>query len=768
MGAGRVTDGRLFLRCWWTRGMPVAAAVTLAAVTLAAGGGRAGAATAGTGQPVAAGTISTVAGGVGGPGPAKNVAVIPFAVSYTGGSLYIASLTSVREVNTSTGYLTTPAGTGWPGGGSNSPANQTGLFAAEFATADGAGNVVIADTDNNQIQVVAKSNGTFYGQKMTAKHIYRVAGNGAEGRAGDGGPARAAKLHYPGGVAVDSAGNLVIADTVNQEIRVVAESTGTFYGQAMTANDIYTVAGNGQIGNGGRGGPATSAQLDYPTQVAVDGAGNLLIADAAANRILVVADSTGTFYGQAMTAGDIYNVAGDGHPGFSGDGGPARTAELTSPTAVTVDAAGNLVIADNGNNRVRVVADSTGTFYGQAMTAHHIYTVAGTGAAGFSGGGGPATSAKLNGPNGVAVDGSGNLVIADTNNNRIRVVAATTGRFYGQEMTAGDIYVVAGAGTAGFYGSFSGDGGLATRAELNQPTGVTVDAAGNQVIADTVNNRIRVVAESTGTFYGQAMTAGDIYTVAGDGTAGYSGDGGPATSAELNDPEGVTVDAAGNLVIADEGNHRVRVAAESTGTFYGQAMTAGDIYTVAGDGTAGYSGDGGPATSAELAGPSEAAVDRCGNLVIADQGNNRIRVVAESTGTFYGQAMTAGDIYTVAGDGTAGYSGDGGPATSAELNAPSGVTLDAAGNLVIADQGNNRVRVAAECTGTFYGQAMTAGDIYTVAGDGGFGFSGDGGPATEAELGFGFGFMVVPAGVAVDAAGNLLIAADNRIRMVTG
>jgi DNA-binding beta-propeller fold protein YncE len=139
-------------------------------------------------------------------------------------------------------------------------------------------------------------------------------------------------------------------------------------------------------------------------------------------------------------------------------------------------------------------------------------------------------------------------------------------------------------------------------------------------------------------------------------------------------------------------------------------------------------------------------------------------VVAESTGTFYGQAMTAGDIYTVAGDGTSGYSGDGGPATSAELNTPSGVALDAAGNLVIADQGNSRIRVAAESTGTFYGLAMTAGDIYTVAGDGTGGYSGDGGPATEAEI----AFTTIPAGVAVDGAGNLLITAGNRIRMVTG
>jgi hypothetical protein len=276
------------------------------------------------------------------------------------------------------------------------------------------------------------------------------------------------------------------------------------------------------------------------------------------------------------------------------------------------------------------------------------------------------------------------------------------------------------------------------------------------------------VAASTGSFYGQAMTAGDIYTVAGTGSPGFSGDGGRATTAELNWPESVAADGAGNLVIADTRNNRVRVVAASTGSFYGQAMTAGDIYTVAGTGSQGFSGDGGPATSAQLFEPQGAAVDGAGNLVIADYGNERVRVVAASSGTFYGQPMTAGDIYTVAGNGTFGFSGDGGPATSAKLRAPAAVTVDGAGNLVFADTLNDRIRVVAACTGTFYGQAMTAGDIYTVAGTGVRGFTGDGGPATTAELNLAQEFS--PGGVAVDGAGNLFIAdtLNDRIREVTG
>ena len=270
---------------------------------------------------------------------------------------------------------------------------------------------------------------------------------------------------------------------------------------------------------------------------------------------------------------------------------------------------------------------------------------------------------------------------------------------------------------------------------------------GNVVIADTANYRIRVAAASTGTFYSQPMTAGDIYTVAGNGTPGYSGDGGPATKAEVQTPEGVAVDSAGDLLIADTGNMRVRMVAAATGTFYGQPMTAGDIYTVAGNGTEGYTGDGGLATKAQLSFPNGVAVDGAGNVVIADAGNNVVRVVAARAGRFYGQAMKAGHIYTVAGNGTSGYSGDGGPATSAELSDPAGVAVDASGNLVIADTFNDAVRVVAGSTGTFYGQAMTAGDIYTVAGNGTPGFSGDGGPATNAEL-------FEPGGVGVDGSGQ--------------
>jgi uncharacterized repeat protein (TIGR03803 family) len=334
----------------------------------------------------------------------------------------------------------------------------------------------------------------------------------------------------------------------------------------------------------------------------------------------------------------ITTLAGNGTQGYSGDGGPATSAELSAPDGVAVDTSGNIYIGDLGNNRVRKVTVATGD----------ISTVAGDGTGGYSGDGGLATKAELSSPEGVAVDHAGNIYIADHTNSRIRKVTVSTGI----------ITTVAGDGTTGY----SGDGGLATKAELCAPEDVTVDSAGNIYIADSCNNRIRKVTASTGI----------ITTVAGDGKGGYSGDGGQATSAELSDPIGVGLDTANNIYIGDFSNNRIRKVTVSTGI----------ITTVAGDGKAGYSGDGGPATSAELNFPGGVEVDPAGNIYIADYGNSRIRKVTALTGF----------ISTVGGDGVAGYSGDGGAATAAELNIPPALALDTVGNIYVADRGNNRIR----------------------------------------------------------------------------
>jgi hypothetical protein len=722
----------------------VAVLVTVAAVTALAP--VAAAAAVGQARPagdrtLVAGDISTVAGGKGpGPAPATSVAFSPCGVSVTAGTVYAAASETVRQVSPQ-GVLTTPAGTGSFGPlGDGGLATRANLASACGTAVDGSGNLIIADDGDFRVRAVAATTGTFYGQAMHAGDIYTIAGGGTS--LGDHIPATSAGIS-PAGVTLDAAGNLVIADS--DRIRVVAATTGTFYGQPMTAGDIYTVAGGGSNGLGD-GGPATFAEV-FPNGVAVDHHGNLVISDRGDNRIRVVAVKTATFYGQAMHKGDIYTVAGGGTGGL-GDGGPATQAQLSAPAGVAVAQAGNLVIADGGNGRVRVVAVRAGTFYGRPMTAGDIYTVAGGGTGGL-GDGGPATSAEVS-PNGVALDTAGNLVIAD-GQGRVRVVAVKAGTFYGQPMTAGNIYTVAGNGTT----SYSGDGGPATQAQLNNPAWVAADAAGNLVIADLNNFRVRVAAVVTGTFYGRAVTAGDIYTVAGHGkpdlgATGFLASGLPATRALIT-PEAVALDGAGNLVVSE--GRGLRVVAATTGTFYGQAMTAGDIYTIAGNGKIGFSGDGGPAAAAEFFDPRGVVADAAGNLVIADTENDRIRVLAASTGTFYGLPMTAGDIYTVAGAGQGGL-GDGGPAITAELSQPGGVALDAAGNVVIADSSDRRIRVIAVTTGTFYGQAMTADDIYTVAG-GGTGGLGDGGPATAAELDG-------PGDVAVDGHGNLVIGDEGQ------
>jgi trimeric autotransporter adhesin len=335
---------------------------------------------------------------------------------------------------------------------------------------------------------------------------------------------------------------------------------------------ISTVAGTGSYGYSGDGGIATSAALTYPLGVAIDASGNIYIADTYNNRIRMVTKSTGI----------ISTVAGTGSSSYRGDGGIATSAELSSPRGVAIDASGNIYIADAGNNRIRMVTKSTGI----------ISTVAGTGSSGYSGDGGLARLALLNSPRGVAIDASGNIYIADTDNRCIRMVTKSTGI----------ISTVAGTGSS----SYSGDGGLATSAKLYYPYGVAIDASGNIYIADAGNNRIRMVTKSTGI----------ISTVAGTGSSGYSGDGGLAISAQLYDPSGVAFDASGNIYIADTINHCIRMVTKSTGI----------ISTVAGTGSYGYSGDGGLATSTALRSPEGVAIDASGNIYIADTKNQRIRM----------------------------------------------------------------------------------------------------------------------------------------------
>lgn len=560
------------------------------------------------------GIITTVVGngawgfsGDGGPATSAQLSSL-WGVAVDGaGNLFITDAGRIRKVSTS-GIITTVAGNGEGGdfafSGDGGTATNAELGLPVAVAVDAAGNLFIAAYNGFRIRKVS-----------TDGIITTVAGNGTPRFSGDGGRATDAELGLPIGLAVDGAGNLFLADYNNWRVRKVSP-TGI----------ITTVAGIGRLPFSGDGGPAAGAALAAPFGVAVDGAGDLFIAEYGNRRIRKVSPS-----------GIITTVAGTGGTPsyFSGDGGSATSALLDIPYGVTVDAAGNLFIADSGNGRVRKIS-----------TSGIITTVAGNGSCCDSGP--AATSTALGSPRGLAVDGAGNLFIVDycfcdedepEGSNVIHKVSPN-----------GILTAMAGGGTKGL-----GDGGPATSAQLNNPTSVAVDAAGNLFIADFRNNRIRKVTPVE-----------IITTVAGNGTSGFSGDNGPATSAQLNAPFSVAVDGAGNLFIAEYGNRRIR-----------KVSSNGTITTVAGDGTSGFSGDGGPATSAQLYGRIGLAADSAGNLFLAETGTGRVRKIS-----------TSGIITTVAGNGSCCYSGDGGPATTAALGTPTGVAVDGGGNVYIADAGD--------------------------------------------------------------------------------
>jgi uncharacterized protein (TIGR03437 family) len=623
------------------------------------------------------------------------------------------------------GTLTRIAGNARAGNsGDGGPAVAAQLIFPMGLAVDAAGNVFVADRDAAAIRRIAL-NGT----------ISTVAGTGTAGFTGDGGPAINARLNGPFGVAVDAAGDLYIADTGNGVVRRVSPD-GT----------IWTVAGTGAQGYSGDGGAALNARMNGPEAVAIDPAGNLYIADTFNGRIRRVG-----------TDGVIATVAGVGSTGiFSGDGGPPPNAALSLPTDVAVDRAGNLYIADFGNSRVRVVANATittvagsangppltsgeaavnarlegptgvtvdggGAIYfveagigsgtglargdykvWKVSTAGVLTTLAGNGIPSYSGEGVAATAAQLNGPAGVAVSRSGIIYISDTGNQRVRATSAA----------GGPLVTLAGNGAPGF----NSDIILPRNAQLNRPLGVATDDNGNWYVADTANNRVRKV-----------QPGGNLFTVAGNGNASYYGDGGPGTLGSVNQPEGVAADALGNVYIADTLDNAVR-----------KVTPGGIITTLAGTGNTGYSGDGGPASLARLNLPRGVAVDLGGNVYVADSGNNQVRRIdAQGTITTVdtGNSLSgprgiavdrAGNLYiadssnrrvlrvspgalvtTIAGDGTCCYSGDGGLALDAQLNQPSGVAVDANGNVYVADPGNDAVRMLAPLSAGIVVTAVT-------------------------------------------------------------
>jgi sugar lactone lactonase YvrE len=522
--------------------------------------------------------------------------------------------------------------------------------------------------------------------------LTRVAGNSRAGFPADGTPAADAELYYPSRLASDAAGNLYVQDRSEGIRRIspagIITTAGTGFLVAVdAAGDLYLqdnlctitkvspggiaarVGGNGSCGYSGDGGPAAAAQFGTGTG-ALDSSGNLYITDIGRIREIAV-------------DGIVTTVAGTGDIRSNGDGGPATEAAIVLPSGVAVDPAGNLYFSD-GYTRLRKVERASGI----------ISTVAGIGMYVSSGDGGPAIQAGIDHPYGVAIDTAGNIIVSENSGNRIRSIS-----------TGGTISTIAGNGTE----AYSGDAGAATEAQLDAPWGVATDTHGNSFVSDSGNHTIRKIAPD-----------GTITTVAGNGTAGFSGDGGPAVLAQLHSPLAIAIDREGNLYVADSWNNRIR-----------KVGVDGIITTIAGsggtDGYYTYSGDGGPATAARLGNPHGVAVDSSGSVYIGDSGNNRVRKVT-----------AGGIITTIAGTGDGRYSGDGGPAVSAEVYAPTSLALDASGDLYFADTGNNRIRKIAP-----------NGTIVTVAGDGI--------PLTA------------PQGLALDSAGNLYVSGlpDGSVRRVS-
>ena len=552
------------------------------------------------------------------------------------GNLYIASGNLVRKLDTN-GIISTVAGsfTYQPvPGGDGGPATSARIDPSDVAV-DATGNLYIADYDGHRIRKVD-----------LAGLITTVAGNGSAGFGGDGGPATAAQSHRPAGVAVDTRGNLYIADSNNYRIRKVD-----------TAGIITTFVGTGVKGTSGDGGPATAANLADPRDIALDRDGNVYIADTYGYRMRKV-DPSGT----------ISTFAGNGQYGNGGDGGPATAAQVLA-FDLAFDGAGNLYFADSWLDKVRRI-DRQGV----------VSTVAGNGFTHFRGDGGPAVDAQVHGIQRLAVDPvSGTLAFADTGSKRVRTIDAAG--------VISTIYV----GTSFDFWLFSG---------------LAYDASGHLYVGE--RGRIRRIDRN-----------GTATVVAGTGETGFSGDGGFASAAQIGYPSALTFDRAGNLYFTDVHNARVR-----------KVSNLGIISTVVGSGLTGLSGDGGPATAAKIW-PwygAEVAVDDAGNLYLADSYNDRIRKV-DLTGTI--TSVGAGQV-----------------------DFPTGLALDGAGNLFVAST-DNKVRKMAP-----------GGSWSTVAGNGTYGFGGEGGAATSAELaliGFGMG-----GDVAVDQNGTLLIGGFQRIWKVSG
>ncbi len=579
---------------------------------------------------------------------------------------------------------------------------------------DGQGNLYIAAPDS-----------AYVFQLLTNGTVQTFAGVGWGSFAGDGGPASAANLGQPTGLAIDKQGNIYIADVRLSRVRKISNGI------------INTVVGNGikcDIATGtnvcGDGEPVLNAELNIPTSIALDSAGNIYIADTVDNRIRVANMGTSPIIiaGTSIPGGDIQTIVGDGNPcniatnPTCGDGGLASAAEVNQPQGVFVDGLGDIYIADTKDQEIRVILAGQSTinsYAGQVGSACPDSTKG-------CNDGQAATRGLLHLPQGIYLDAAGNGYISDTNNHKIRYVNVQTGV----------ISTIAGNGTQGF----NGDGATAVSAELDLPASVLVDSNGKIYVSDTGNERVR-----------EFTSGGNIQTVAG----GSLGDG-PAVSAQLANPYSVAEDSSGNIYFADQANNRVRKLTNNGGSY--------TISTVVGTGSAGTTGDGGSALLATLDPPNSIALDHLGNLYITDTNNFVIRQVNLTTKVIKTVAGMAGKSCFP----TTDTCGDGKPATAAKFTSPLGISTDSAGNLVIADYFGYRIRAVNMGTtqATIGGIPIQPGNIATIAGTGQQGDCSFNKVCNGIAIKMGLNH---PADVAVDSTGNVYLTDqwNNSVRVVS-
>jgi uncharacterized protein (TIGR03437 family) len=628
--------------------------------------------------------------------------------------------------------ITTIAGTDYIFPSAPMPALQAPLGQLDKIVQAPDGSLLVADEDNTVV-VRIDSTGT----------LSEFAGNGILGISGDGGPATAASLAAPFGLAFDRSGNLYIAEffgclrkvsaagiistvtcdlllpsgvAVDSKGNVYVSSSGSHQVKKVTpAGSVIVVAGTGVPGFGGDGGPATQALLNSPLAIAIDQQDNVFISEPVNNRVreilsdgtIITAAGGGTSLRDGVPAttaaltpldlafdsngnlfvtdlafysvrkigldGTISRIAGNGNQSFAGDGGPPLSASFALPGGLYIDPSGNLYVSDRGAHRLRYIGAGTNV----------ITTIAGNGRFRYSPDGGKAVESVLAEPDGMVIDSSGNVLFSDDLSNRVRKLSPN-----------GILTTIAGTGDPGS----AGDNGPATQAQLSEPSGLAQDSQGNLYIVDSTNARVRKLAPS-----------GIITTIAGNGAIGFSGDGGPATQAQLGILTGVGVGPDGSVYIADPQNRRVR------------RVTAGKITTFAGNGGASTTGDGGPASAAGTPYPFDVAVDKTGVVYISDYdrirrvgldgnittfvtpdvvGSNPGRLITDAGGNVWVSAANrivmitpTGAPTVIAGSGLGGFSGDGGPPQAATLVCSCGIALDPGGLIYISDQGNNRVRV---------------------------------------------------------------------------